>query len=1220
VQADRTVTLPAKLTVGAATDSVTVDANPLLNAVDTTNGYVLDKAQIESIPLPTGSFTGVAILSPGVNAELPGGTGANSGLGNAPIWANGQRDTSNSFSLNGVDAQQPLQRQAPARSAPPASSTAPASSGGGAAASSSRGSVYLSIGNAIPTPAPETIAGSPRQRLHVRRQQGSTSGAHIDLSTGLRHQRLHGSSTSIAAPTGSTPRPSSSSRTRHPRQRQEPATAPLHRRRHLRRPHHQGQALRLHRLPAPARLRPGDRRLLARRPRRPLTNTRTAAPASPAITNTQLSAPTSPATNIDPPPRLFNSRAARRARQVAHPQRLQPLNGAHPHRQLTSTTPSSPAPAASPPTMAVADLDYNATAKGHRRAQVLLPARSHPRALRLLQRPRLHRAPRLRRAGLLHHQHLPGQVQPQHHPDPRLPARKNYADNEQPFGPRHSIPGCGSARHRASIKPSAPTTSPASPSTTSSATIRQPGSSTGILNIGPNAEGQASNTGVFQNRIAPSGNAIWTSASTPSASAPTTATPSSTPSTSAPEPAPSPPTTSASSPRATSPPAAPPPASTSPPSCRATPAATTAPTSSAPTCRTSSRSRRPSPSPPASAMTGTAASPRSTAASSTSIPRSISYNATAPTPSSTRLHHRRQQRQRHPGVSNTTLTGRQWGIAPRVGAAWQPEMFHSKVVVRSGFGMYYDRGELFSYFSPGYAIGTVTGGPFGVNQQLPFVNASTCPTVSPSPLRGLHPTCGGGESRAIPRCHPPPPNRQPRKPLRQQLQSPRPTIPRPPTSATTCPTLQSQHQRGGQPISLGVYDRTNKLPYTINYTLDIQWQPRNDLAIELGYVGNLGRHQVIPVPFNQPGIATPTRRPIPRRELHLRLHRGATLNGSARRHGLRLRLRRRQRRPPRSLHRLRGRVHRLQGRRRRRLQRPPGAHRKAHEPRHPGRRLLHLLPRHSTSRAAWASSTTATTPQPAQRLRLGRLRPHPRHQLQLRLPAPEFAPEHSSKATSSTAGRWSASPFCRAASPTASSTSPAPSAASTTAPPTASPTPSFRSPTAARQDRLTGHSGAFGDSALKPSCFTSPHRRRRSLNGAIPTSDPLRDQLHHRPAQHLPPGLPEARRCLARQDDQLHRALLAQVHLRRLQPHQHHQLRRPRQRGLAEPVLQRLPPSGRQGTIPGRRSQWPDLRHQPQLAAPYTGNYFYSCATGLGVVTHTIGSPRQVQMSLQFLF
>ncbi len=35
------------------------------------------------------------------------------------------------------------------------------------------------------------------------------------------------------------------------------------------------------------------------------------------------------------------------------------------------------------------------------------------------------------------------------------------------------------------------------------------GESSAILNIGPNAEGQSPNTGMFQNRVAPSGNAIW---------------------------------------------------------------------------------------------------------------------------------------------------------------------------------------------------------------------------------------------------------------------------------------------------------------------------------------------------------------------------------------------------------------------------------------------------------------------------------------------------------------------------------------------------------------------------------------------------------------------------------------------------------------------------------------------------------------------------------------
>src|SRR5260370_18902182 len=104
VQANRTATVNAELKVGNVNQSVIVVETPMLNAVDTTNGYVMDKSQIDSVPLPTGSFTGLAILSPGVNAELSSGPGANAGLGKAPVWANGQRDTSNSYLLNGVDA------------------------------------------------------------------------------------------------------------------------------------------------------------------------------------------------------------------------------------------------------------------------------------------------------------------------------------------------------------------------------------------------------------------------------------------------------------------------------------------------------------------------------------------------------------------------------------------------------------------------------------------------------------------------------------------------------------------------------------------------------------------------------------------------------------------------------------------------------------------------------------------------------------------------------------------------------------------------------------------------------------------------------------------------------------------------------------------------------------------------------------------------------------
>jgi len=58
------------------------------------------------------------------------------------------------------------------------------------------------------------------------------------------------------------------------------------------------------------------------------------------------------------------------------------------------------------------------------------------------------------------------------------------------------------------------------------------------------------------------------------------------------------------------------------------------------------------------------------------------------------------------------------------------------------------------------------------------------------------------------------------------------------------------------PLYLGAYDKNNVLPYTINYTFNIQWQPRSDLAVTIGYTGNRGRHAVIPIPFNLPQVAT----------------------------------------------------------------------------------------------------------------------------------------------------------------------------------------------------------------------------------------------------------------------------------------------------------------------------------------------------------------------------
>ena len=195
VQADRTVTVNATLPVGQVGTVVEVQADPLMNAVDTTNGYILEKNQIDTIPLPTGSFTGLAILSPGVNAELPSGSGANAGLGNQPIWANGQRDTSNTFLLNGVDTSNLFNGKSTSSvaSARIVNNTGVAGAGSTTAeVIQSTASPYLAIGQALPTPAPETIQEFRTNTSMYDAQQGSTSGAHIDMSTASGANSIHG--------------------------------------------------------------------------------------------------------------------------------------------------------------------------------------------------------------------------------------------------------------------------------------------------------------------------------------------------------------------------------------------------------------------------------------------------------------------------------------------------------------------------------------------------------------------------------------------------------------------------------------------------------------------------------------------------------------------------------------------------------------------------------------------------------------------------------------------------------------------------------------------------------------------------------------------------------------------------------------------------------------------------------------------------------------------
>src|ERR1700722_4597653 len=195
VRANRTATVNAEMKIGNVSESITVEETPLINMVDTTNGYVIDKLEIDSVPLPTGSFPGLTILSPGVDAELAGGTGANAGLGNAPVWANGQRDTSNDFLLNGVDARSLFNGKSTSQvnSARIVNNTGVSNASGlSAIPIQSSASVYLAIGESMPSPTPESIQEVRVNTSMYDAQQGSTSGAHVNISTGSGTNNIHG--------------------------------------------------------------------------------------------------------------------------------------------------------------------------------------------------------------------------------------------------------------------------------------------------------------------------------------------------------------------------------------------------------------------------------------------------------------------------------------------------------------------------------------------------------------------------------------------------------------------------------------------------------------------------------------------------------------------------------------------------------------------------------------------------------------------------------------------------------------------------------------------------------------------------------------------------------------------------------------------------------------------------------------------------------------------
>ncbi len=917
VQANRTATVNAELKIGNVSESITVEETPLINMVDTTNGYVMDKLQIEAVPLPTGSFTGLAILSPGVSAELSSGTGANAGLGNAPMWANGQRDTSNTFMMNGVSAYSLFNGKSTSEvnSARVVNNTG---IGTTAALSSvpvqSSASVYLAIGESIPSPAPETISEVRVNTSMYDAQQGGSSGAHIDMSTASGTNNIHGSAYVHrgtnwlnADPYFFNADPNIPLNEKNPELHRYTAGGtiglPIKKDKlfffgSYQYTHASDQEIGISRAFVPVGLggavAADGKTICADRSANCLAELANAD----AVTNF-ATLPTNP----DPVANTLSGNGiaasvgtgAGQINPIAYalfnyklPNGQYLIPSENPNSVVSTVLKQSgynpfafsavqnamieafPEDAEVPGTalfrahQAVADLDWN-------------PNSAHSFAAKYYYQHDPTVAPYAysQVAGFSQRLDAGSQVIALSHTQIvksnlsiteifGFIREKAFSTMDQPFTPQTF------ASFAATLPEVNSQLAPAGTLTPADLLIHNlsgssvfPGIS--ILDaspifpsypystmIGSGAAGQAAYTGVFQSRFNPSANAIWTLGRH----------------------------------------------------------AITFGGSFAYTQMNTKDLRD---------QMGMMAAQDFSTFMQGQLVDFLGYNITATINGNANRYWRARESGEYlqdkfqwrpnltitagvrfdwnggltekngnllnfdptkysydpvndilnsngliiagnnpkfatKGVSNTTLTGRQWGIAPRLGVAWSPKRFNSKLVVRAGWGMYYDRGELYSYLSPGLTQNITNGGPFGINQQQPFVNTQFCPTFVPGPFNPCDST--NGNQLAYPWGVPP---------GLKPTGDPTTVIPSVPFAnvPSFCGVGGAQNigayiACGLPPFYLGAYARENKLPYTMNSTLDIQWQPRNDLAVDIGFVNGLGRHEVIPIPFNQARIATPS--------------------------------------------------------------------------------------------------------------------------------------------------------------------------------------------------------------------------------------------------------------------------------------------------------------------------------------------------------------------------
>ena len=793
VQEGRTATVDGSLKVGSVSTTVEVTATPLMNQTDATNSYVVDQLTIQSTPLGTGSFTQLAILTPGVHADFLSGAGANAGLGNQAIFSNGNRDTSNSFSLNGVSTNNLFNGNSTSQVGENRFVLNTGENFGAGGVIQTSTSVYGAIGQALPTPPIDAIQEIAVNAAMFDATQGNNSGAHVSVLTKSGTNQLHGSaweqwqnSDMNAAPffynADNLPNPFLN-------RNQFGVTlgGPIKKDKLFYFLSYQG-------------MRVSDAAESTKDVTVPLglTNDRSAGGIVAAVNSSfgltgskALTASQVNTVSLD----LLNAKLPNGQYLIPTPQITNPTTAQYLGYDAIVQGFNSKAPV----DQGIADVDYQVSDKDRMSAKFYIQTNptSNPFGAvgSLLGFEQQLTAGS--DVGTISNNLIlsPNVTWEQHVGFTRLRA---YAGTGQEFDPTQlGMSLLGSH------------TFPQFDITTSDSTIQEG------LEFGPSAS--FGNAGMYQNQweyessinmvkgrhtIAFGGQLDRTQLNVVNNN-------------------------------------------------------TSASTADFTNFETfvegklhggdafsgfASRYYR-------SNTAGVYINDNFKVRSNLTVtaglrwdfdgplsekygrltafnPGQYSYNVASDTLTASGLEFAS-------GGSDSLMKNHQWGFAPRLGVAWSPT---AKLTVRAGYGIYYDRGELFSYFSP--SAGSGFNGPFGVTLAPPFVE----PIAATTKTGGLSAPFGTASAPPVP----------PAANAANFLAY------LPNFSQTACgyPGCWPTGNLFG-PFLYGGYDIGNKLPNTQNWTLDFQYQPANNWLFDISYVGNHGVHEVLPVPFNQPNIATP---------------------------------------------------------------------------------------------------------------------------------------------------------------------------------------------------------------------------------------------------------------------------------------------------------------------------------------------------------------------------